>query len=71
MVSLYEDIEFPLVKVLSDMEKTGVYVDTKVIDDMKEDIEVRMDLITKKIYELAGKEFNINSPKQLGDILFI
>ena len=71
MVSLYETIEFPLVRVLSDMEKIGVYVDTKVIDDMKEDIEARMDLITKKIYELAGKEFNINSPKQLGDVLFI
>ncbi|MBR5662536.1 MAG: DNA polymerase I [Bacilli bacterium] len=71
MVSLYETIEFPLVRVLSDMEKTGVYVDTKVIDDMKEDIEARMDLITKKIYELAGKEFNINSPKQLGDVLFV
>ena len=71
MVSLYETIEFPLVKVLSDMEKTGVYVDTNIIDDMKEDIEARMDLITKKIYELAGKEFNINSPKQLGDVLFI
>ena len=71
MVSLYKDIEFPLVRVLSDMEKTGVYVDTKVIDDMKEDIEARMELITKKIYELAGKEFNINSPKQLGDVLFI
>ena len=71
MVSLYETIEFPLVKVLSDMEKTGVYVDTNIIDDMKEDIEARMELITKKIYELAGKEFNINSPKQLGDVLFV
>lgn len=71
MISLYESIEFPLVKVLSDMEKTGVYVDTNIIDDMKEDIEARMDLITKKIYELAGKEFNINSPKQLGDVLFV
>ena len=71
MVSLYETIEFPLVRVLSDMEKTGVYVDTKVIDEMKEDIEARMELITKKIYELAGKEFNINSPKQLGDVLFV
>lgn len=71
MEELYKNIEFPLVKVLSDMEKTGVYVDTKVIDDMKEDIEERLSLITKKIYELAGKEFNINSPKQLGDVLFV
>lgn len=71
MEDLYKNIEFPLVRVLSDMEKTGVYVDTKVIDDMKEDIEERLSLITKKIYELAGKEFNINSPKQLGDVLFV
>lgn len=71
MEDLYNNIEFPLVKVLSDMEKTGVYVDTNIIDDMKEDLEERISLITKKIYELAGKEFNINSPKQLGDVLFI
>ena len=71
MEDLYLKIELPLVKVLSDMEKTGVYVDTNIIDDMKDDIEARMELITKKIYELAGKEFNINSPKQLGDVLFV
>ena len=71
MEDLYKSIEFPLVKVLSDMEKTGVYVDTNIIDDMKEDLEARLSLITKKIYELAGKEFNINSPKQLGEVLFV
>ena len=71
MEDLYKNIEFPLVKVLSDMEKTGVYVDKSIIDDMKEDLEERINLISKKIYELAGKEFNINSPKQLGDVLFI
>lgn len=71
MEDLYNNIEFPLVRVLSDMEKTGVYVDTNIIDDMKEDLEERISLITKKIYELAGKEFNINSPKQLGDVLFV
>lgn len=71
MEDLYNNIEFPLVRVLSDMEKTGVYVDTNIIDEMKEDLEERISLITKKIYELAGKEFNINSPKQLGDVLFV
>ena len=71
MEDLYLKIELPLVKVLSDMEKTGVYVDKDIIDDMKLDISERMNLITKKIYELAGKEFNINSPKQLGDVLFV
>ena len=70
MENLYNNIELPLVKVLSSMEKTGVKVDKEVLEDMKLDIKERMSLITKKIYELAGKEFNINSPKQLGDVLF-
>ena len=71
MEDLYLKIELPLVSVLSDMEKTGVLVDREVLEDMKLDISERMSLITKKIYELAGKEFNINSPKQLGDVLFV
>ena len=54
MVSLYETIEFPLVRVLSDMEKTGVYVDTKIIDDMKEDIEA---------YKKTESILNANMPK--------
>lgn len=68
---LYNSIEFPLVKVLSSMEKNGMKVDLDVLHDMKEDLDARIDIIVKKIYEFAGKEFNINSPKQLGDILFI
>ncbi|MCR5787799.1 MAG: DNA polymerase I, partial [Bacilli bacterium] len=70
MINLYENIELPLVKVLSDMEKTGVLVDKSVIEDMKLDLSERTNLITKKIFELAGKEFNVSSPKQLGDVLF-
>lgn len=70
MEELYNNIEFPLVRVLSDMEKTGVRVDKDKLEDMKLDISERISLITKKIYELAGREFNINSPKQLGDVLF-
>ena len=70
MEDLYNNIEFPLVRVLSDMEKTGVKVDKDKLEDMKLDLTERISLITKKIYELAGKEFNINSPKQLGEVLF-
>ena len=67
---LYFDIEHPLIKVLADMEITGIKVDTSVIDDLKKDIKVRIDELEKKIYELAGEEFNIASPKQLGEILY-
>ena len=70
MEDLYKNIELPLVKVLSDMEKTGVLVDKDILEDMELDLSERTSLITKKIYECAGKEFNINSPKQLGDVLF-
>ena len=71
MEDLYNKIELPLIKVLSSMEKAGVLVDKNVLEDMKLDLKERMSLITKKIYEFAGKEFNINSPKQLSDILFV
>ena len=67
---LYYDIEHPLIEVLADMEITGISVDTKVIDDLKVDIKGRIDELEKKIYELAGEEFNISSPKQLGEILY-
>ena len=67
---LYYDIEHPLIEVLADMEITGINVDTKVIDDLKVDVKSRIDELEKKIYELAGVEFNIASPKQLGEILY-
>ena len=67
---LYYDIEHPLIEVLADMEITGINVDTKVIDDLKVDVKGRIDNLEKKIYELAGVEFNIASPKQLGEILY-
>ena len=67
---LYYDIEHPLIEVLSDMEINGICVDIKVIDDLKVDIKKRIDELEKKIYSLAGTEFNISSPKQLGEILY-
>lgn len=69
-LKLYNDIEFPLVEVLSDMEYTGINVDSSILKDMKEEIKVKMDLVSNDVYNLAGEEFNILSPKQLGDILF-
>ena len=67
---LYYDMEHPLIEVLSDMEIEGINVDTKVIDELKVDIKSRIDALEKKIYDLAGQEFNISSPKQLGEILY-
>ena len=67
---LYYDIEHPLIEVLANMEINGICVDTSVIDNLKIDIKSRVDELEKKIYELAGCEFNISSPKQLGEILY-
>ncbi len=70
LYDLYYDIEHPLIYVLSDMEINGICVDTKVIDDLKIDIKERIDKLEQKIYDLSGEEFNISSPKQLGEILY-
>ena len=67
---LFKNIEMPLIDVLADMEITGVNVDKKILEEMKEETKVKIDKLTNEIYELAGCEFNIASPKQLGEILF-
>ena len=69
-LALYNDIEMPLVYVLSDMEYTGVRVDVEVLKKMKEEISIKMRNLEEDIYALAGKEFNIMSPKQLSKVLF-
>ena len=68
---LYENIELPVTYILCDMEKQGAKVDISVLKDMEKEFEERIKEIELKIYELAGKEFNIASPKQLGEILFV
>ena len=70
MEKLYLDIELPLVYVLANMEETGFKVDKNYLLNMQEDLEREIDVIEKEIYELAGMEFNIASPKQLADVLF-
>jgi len=70
MLDLYYDIEHPLITVLGDMEYNGVYVDKSILEEMGKDIEIKLELLSKDIYNLAGEEFNISSPFQLGDILF-
>jgi DNA polymerase-1 len=63
-------MEHPLISVLASMELNGVNVKKEVIDDLKEDIKVKLDLKETTIYNLAGESFNISSPKQLGYILY-
>lgn len=70
LADLYRDIEMPLVEVLADMEYTGVAVDRKKLEKMSEGLEGALKTEEQSVYELAGETFNINSPKQLGKILF-
>ncbi|SIS51554.1 DNA polymerase I [Salimicrobium flavidum] len=67
---LFYNLEMPLTVILGEMEHTGVRVDTDRLKRMGEELEGRLAEIEKRIYEHAGEEFNINSPKQLGPILF-
>ncbi|MBT9134100.1 MAG: DNA polymerase I [Firmicutes bacterium] len=68
--SLYYDVELPLARVLLAMERTGVAVDLSVLQDMEKHTSSRIHGLIEQIYSLAGQEFNISSPKQLGLILF-
>jgi DNA polymerase I len=70
LYELFQKIEIPLIGVLSEMEYAGVSVDTHFLKEMSVNIQARIDQLTQCIYKIAGCEFNINSPKQLGGILF-
>ncbi|HFI0461066.1 TPA: DNA polymerase I [Streptococcus suis] len=69
-LDLLFDMELPLANVLAKMEIAGIKVEAETLKAMQSENEVLIDQLTKEIYELAGQEFNINSPKQLGTILF-
>jgi len=70
LVDLFEQIELPLVPVLASMEQAGVAIDAKFLRTLSREMESKLQKLTKEIYEIAGCEFNINSPKQLQEILF-
>ncbi|RPF55388.1 DNA polymerase I [Aquisalibacillus elongatus] len=67
---LYYNLEMPLSHILAEMEYVGVSVDVERIKEMQQDLGERLEKIEEDIYELAGQSFNINSPKQLGKVLF-
>jgi DNA polymerase-1 len=70
LVNLAENVEFPLIRVLSDMERSGVRIDTGALKQFGDDLNADISILEKEIYDLAGETFNISSPKQLGEIIF-
>ena len=70
MEKLYKEVEHPLIQVLADMEITGFKVNEAILRELDVEFTAILEDLTKEIYEIAGQEFNINSPKQLGEILF-
>lgn len=71
MHALYADIEHPLIRVLYEMERDGITVDISVLKEMSKRMEQDIESLTKRIWKLAGTEFNVNSPSQLADVLFV
>ena len=70
LLKLLDEIELPLTTVLADMEENGIILEPKVLKKIEDDLAIRLKELTKNIYKIAGEEFNINSPKQLQNILF-
>ncbi len=67
---IFKNIEMPLMPVLMQMEQNGIYLDTDFLKEMSKDLSVQIEKLTEQIYFEAGVKFNINSPKQLGELLF-
>jgi DNA polymerase-1 len=67
--SIYNEIELPLAPLLYHMERAGLRVDTKVLSELSKYLGAELEKLTEKIYKVAGREFKINSPKQVGDVL--
>ena len=67
---VYTEIDLPLAPVLFRMEQAGVRIDTGVLDGLSKRFAVELERVGERIFELAGRRFNINSPKQLGEVLF-
>ncbi len=70
ILKLAKEIEFPLIEVLTRMERNGVALDTKMLKELSEKINIKLEELSKKIFDEAGQEFNIDSTKQLAEIMF-
>lgn len=71
LTTLYRDIEMPLMPILAEMEMTGIAIDPDYFEKFGTELKVKLEELKKSIYEIAEEEFNLNSPKQLGEILFM
>ncbi len=70
LLELFRDLEMPLVRVLADMEYTGIRVDRQVLESLSKEFSAEIDKLREQIYELAGSEFNLDSPQQMAAVLF-
>ena len=69
-IELFKNIDMPTVEVLAEMQWNGMYIDLNELEEFGKELKERLEILTKEIYELCEEEFNINSTKQLGEILF-
>lgn len=69
-MNLLKDLELPLARILSKMEEIGIYTDVNDLQRMQQELQEKLELLIQRIHDAAGEEFNINSPKQLGVVLF-
>lgn len=67
---VYEEIEKPIIPIVKSMEDRGILIDKNYFKKLSDEYHAELDILTKKIYKMAGTEFNINSPKQMGEVLF-
>jgi DNA polymerase-1 len=68
---VYEEIEKPIIPMVQKMEERGILIDQKYFENLSKEYHKELEILRKKIYEMSGTEFNINSPKQLGEVLFV
>lgn len=71
LTRVYEEIELPLIPIIENMEKVGIEVDLKYLKNLSEKYHAKLSKIEKEIWKLCGREFNVASPKQLGEVLFV
>jgi DNA polymerase-1 len=70
LIPLFQQIELPLISILMQMERNGIYVDVKKLEKMSEELKNQLKELEQQIYHMAGEQFNVNSPRQLSVILF-
>ncbi|MFA6324710.1 MAG: DNA polymerase [Candidatus Paceibacterota bacterium] len=70
LLKVFEEIEKPIIPIVKEMQDCGILIDQKYFENLSKEYHIELDKLTNKIYKIAGTEFNINSPKQLSDVLF-